>query len=163
MFTPSRHDREAHLRRRPMPTVFDVASYILERRGSMTGMKLQKLVYYSQAWSLVWEEAPLFEEPIEAWAYGPVVPALYDLHRGNLEISKLRKGDPDILSQNQKETIEKVLEYYGDRPTWWLSDLTHIEDPWREARAGCEDGERCNRVISHAAMFEYYSSLSPDL
>lgn len=145
-----------------MPNVFDVASYILERRGSMTAMKLQKLVYYSQAWSLVWDEAPLFDEPIEAWAYGPVVPALYDLHRGQLQISRLKKGNPDSLTAHQKDTVDKVLAYYGDRPTWWLSDLTHIEDPWRDAREGCEDGARCSKAISHAAIFEYYSSLSPE-
>ncbi|WP_307850044.1 MULTISPECIES: type II toxin-antitoxin system antitoxin SocA domain-containing protein [unclassified Saccharopolyspora] len=42
----------------------------------MTAMKLQKLVYYSQAWHLVWDERPLFDEPVQAWANGPVVPDL---------------------------------------------------------------------------------------
>ena len=56
-----------------MMTVLDVAAYILERQGSMTTMKLQKLVYYCQAWSLVWDERPLFDESIEAWANGPVL------------------------------------------------------------------------------------------
>ena len=46
----------------PQIQVFDVAAYILEKIGSMTTMKLQKLVYYSQAWSLVWDEKRLFEE-----------------------------------------------------------------------------------------------------
>ena len=43
-----------------MASVFDVAAYILHRAGTMTAMKLQKLVFYSQAWSLVWDEKPLF-------------------------------------------------------------------------------------------------------
>ena len=43
-----------------MATVHDVAAFILERLGSMTAMKLQKLCYYSHAWHLVWEERPLF-------------------------------------------------------------------------------------------------------
>ena len=65
-----------------MATVHDVAAYILEHHGPMTAMKLQKLVFtYSQAWSLVWDEQALFPERIEAWANGPVVPALYDQHR----------------------------------------------------------------------------------
>ena len=54
-------------------SVLDVAAYILKKLGSMTTMKLQKLVYYSQAWSLVWDEQSLFIESIEAWANGPVV------------------------------------------------------------------------------------------
>jgi uncharacterized phage-associated protein len=58
-----------------MVSVDDVAAYILEQRGPMSAMKLQKLVYYSQAWSLVWEDRPLFREEIQAWASGPVVPA----------------------------------------------------------------------------------------
>ena len=44
-----------------MATVFDVARYILEKYGPLSAMKLQKMVYYSQAWSLVWDDAPLFD------------------------------------------------------------------------------------------------------
>ncbi len=64
-----------------MAQVADVAAYILEKCGPMTAMKLQKLVYYSQAWHLVWTEKPLFDNRIEAWANGPVVWELYDLPR----------------------------------------------------------------------------------
>jgi uncharacterized phage-associated protein len=65
-----------------MADVFDVAGYILQQKGQVTTWKLQKLVYYSQAWSLVWDERPLFQERIEAWANGPVCPDLYQVHRG---------------------------------------------------------------------------------
>lgn len=57
-----------------MATALDIAKYILDRRGPMTAMKLQKLVYYARAWSLVWDEKPLFRSRIEAWANGPVSP-----------------------------------------------------------------------------------------
>jgi uncharacterized phage-associated protein len=63
-------------------SVHDVAAYILTRRSPMSTMELQKLVYYSQAWHLVWDEDRLFPEEIEAWAGGPVVRALYEAHRG---------------------------------------------------------------------------------
>ena len=53
-----------------MGSVFDTAKYILEKCGTMSTMKLQKLCYYSQAWSLVWDDAPLFDEDFEAWAMG---------------------------------------------------------------------------------------------
>ncbi len=56
-----------------MASAHDVGKYVLEKRGSMTTWKLQKLVYYSKAWHLVWEGEPLFPEHIEAWANGPVV------------------------------------------------------------------------------------------
>jgi len=60
-----------------MASVHDVAAYILREQGAMSTWKLQKLVYYSLAWHLVWDDEPLFEEPIQAWANGPVVRALY--------------------------------------------------------------------------------------
>ena len=140
------------------PTVHDVAAYILNKLGTMTAMKLQKLVYYCQAWSLVWDERPMFTEPIEAWSNGPVVRSLYDRHRGKFNVTKW-DGDPKRLDKDQRETIDAVLKFYGNKSSQWLSDLTHQERPWAEARWGIPLGERGNKQITHAAMMEYYSSL----
>ncbi|MDX0512716.1 DUF4065 domain-containing protein [Sinorhizobium medicae] len=138
----------------------DVATYVLEQKGEMSAMKLQKLVYYSQAWSLVWDERPLFDESIEAWANGPVCPALYARHRGNFLVTAgTFGGNSAILDATAKETIDRVLEFYGDKPAQWLSELTHIERPWLEARDGVPVGARCSNVIEHAAMAEYYAAL----
>jgi len=138
--------------------VRDVAEYILSRLGEIQALKLQKLVYYCQAWSLVWDEKPLFKESIEAWANGPVCPSLYALHRLQYSVATV-KGDPGRLSQTAIETIDAVLKTYGDKPSQWLSDLTHIEKPWLDARKGLADGERGNNEITHVSMAEYYSSL----
>lgn len=143
-----------------MANVFDVAQYILRRQGKMTAMKLQKLVYYAQAWSLVWDEKPLFREPIEAWANGPVVRKLFEEHRGKYSVGASDvPGDWRVLSDAQRETIRAILKTYGDKGSNWLSDLTHREAPWRDAREGLSDGERGNHVITHAAMAEYYGNL----
>lgn len=142
-----------------MASVHDVAVYILGALGSIPAMKLQKLAYYSQAWSLVWDEAPLFEERIEAWANGPVAPELYANHRLQYMIEKLPAGDPAVLTSDQVETIDAILDYYGDKDSQWLSDLTHMERPWLDARGKLAPGERGNKVITHAAMAEYYGSL----
>ncbi len=142
-----------------MADVFDVAAYILSKTGPITAMKLQKLVYYSQAWSLVWDERPLFQEPIEAWANGPVCPALYNAHRGEFMISQEPSGDIDCLDKDGRETIDAVLRGYGDKSAAWLSDLTHREEPWLNAREGVPDGVRSNRGISHGAMTDYYGNL----
>ncbi|MDO8670951.1 MAG: DUF4065 domain-containing protein [Dehalococcoidia bacterium] len=141
---------------------FDVAKYILEKNGRMTAMKLQKLVYYCQAWSLVWDEKPLFKEKIEAWAYGPVVRELYEYHRGAFEVVRLRKGDTSKLSDEQRETIDAVLRDYGKRTAQWLSDLSHMEDPWNDARTGLPEGASCENEITLVSMHEYYSSLPAD-
>jgi uncharacterized phage-associated protein len=143
-----------------MASVIDVAKYILTQVGEMTSMKLQKLVYYSQAWSLVWDEEPLFNEQIEAWANGPVVPDLYELHRGQFRLSNdFSYGDVNALTPNQKDSIDKVLEAFRDKNGQWLSELTHMESPWKDARGTLQPTERSNEVISLAAMHEYYSSL----
>ncbi len=142
-----------------MATVHDVAAYILKKQGEMTAMKLQKLVYYSQAWALVWDEEPLFRDRIEAWANGPVVPSLYRTYRGSFKVRTCSKGDPSALNKSQRETIDAVIKYYGKRTSQWLSDLTHREDPWRIARKGLSPGERSTRTITRASMAEYYGSL----
>ena len=140
-----------------MASVHDVAAYIL-RRGSMTALKLQKLVYYCQAWSLVWDEKPLFPEKIEAWANGPVVRELYERHRGMFRVFKW-DGNPDALEDEEKETVDSVLKFYGKFSSQELSNMTHSEKPWRDARAGMHSTERGDIEITHAAMAEYYSSL----
>ena len=142
-----------------MARVVDVAAYILAHKGRMTAMKLQKLVYYSQAWSLVWDERPLFSDRIEAWANGPVCPSLYSLHAGQFDVSQIPGGNPEALDETAKETIDAVLADYGDISSQWLSDLTHAEPPWADARGDLPLGTRSNREITHAAMAEYYGGL----
>lgn len=142
-----------------MANVFDVSAYILRQTGPITHMKLQKLVYYSQAWSLVWDEKPLFREEIEAWANGPVCPDLYRAHQGEYTITSEPGGNRDRLRRAERETIDAVVEVYGKKTALWLSALTHREKPWRHARRGLPDGVRSNRVITHASMSEYYSDL----
>ncbi len=140
----------------------DVAEYILRAQGSMTTWKLQKLCYYAQAWSLVWDDEPLFSEPIQAWANGPVIPELYKQHRGSFRVSSIPCGDPDKLNQDQRETIDAVLQEYGAIPAASLIGLTHRESPWYEARRrdGLMPGERGSAEIKLDAMAEYYGGLS---
>jgi len=143
-----------------MPTAKDVAQYILEQRGATNTIKLQKLVYYCQAWHLVWEECPIFNDRIEAWANGPVIPSLFFAHQGLFSIGPDSNiGGSNNLGVSEKETIDVILREYGDKSSQWLVELTHLEDPWKNARGFCRPGARCNNEITHAAMAEYYSGL----
>jgi uncharacterized phage-associated protein len=142
-----------------MASVHDVAAYIVANQGSLSAMKLQKLVYYAQAWSLVWEGRPLFSESIEAWANGPVVRELYEHHRGQFEVRNWPEGHPEKLSAADRATIDAVLGFYGGKPAQWLSDLTHKEQPWCEARRGAPEGARSSAIITPEAMRAYYGSL----
>ena len=143
-----------------MANIFDTAKYILEKSGAMSTMKLQKLCYYSQAQSLVWDDAPLFEEDFQAWANGPVCPELFYKTKGKYAVSaKDESGGENDLSQDQEETIERVLEHYGGHDAQWLSQLTHMEQPWLLAREGIASGAGCDRVITKESMALYYGGL----
>ncbi len=128
----------------------------------MTSWKLQKLVYYSQAWSLVWDEHPMFGERIEAWANGPVSPDLYRVHKGRYWVDGIEGGDAKNLQPASLETIDVVLKYYGDKSPQWLSDLTHAEDPWKNARGDLPSGAYSQAEITCEAMAAFYESLPPD-
>ena len=143
-----------------MASVFDVARYILETAGAMTHMKLQKLVYYSQAWHAVWCEEQLFEEKIKAWANGPVVPSLFFQLQGHFIVAFSQiTGDISNLSPEAKDSINRVIDFYRKYDPQQLSEMTHNEPPWKCARVGLRDGERGDKEITLASMVEYYSGL----
>lgn len=143
-----------------MANVFDVAKYVLEKRGTMSAMKLQKLCYYAQAWALVWDDAPLFDEEFEAWANGPVCRELFFKTQGQYSVSADDEtGGIGNLTDNQRDTIDKVLEHYAGHNAQWLSQLTHMEDPWNKARADVPAGESCDRIITKESMALYYGGI----
>lgn len=143
-----------------MANVYDVADFILSEMGPISAMKLQKLVYYAKAWHAVWSEAELYPERIEAWANGPVVPALYGKHKGLFTLQPGQfKGNLKTLTPDEVDSIKRVLQTYGGKSSQWLSDLTHMEQPWIQAREGVPAGERCAREIPTDALVEYYGAL----
>lgn len=146
-----------------MVNVFDVATYIILSLGEVTTMKLQKLAYYCQAWSLAWDDKPLFEEDFEAWANGPVCRALFDKHKGHFSISDENFFKPycseNKFESSEIETMDAVIKFYGNKSPNWLSELTHSEQPWIIARGNCREGMYCERIISKDDMREYYSGL----
>ena len=144
-----------------MLNVFNVAHFILAQLGEITTVKLQKLLYYCQAWSLAWDGVPLFDEDFEAWANGPVCHELFDFHKGRFLIDSdfFRKFSDYSLNEDQEETIRSVLDYYASYSSQELSDMTHGERPWKEAREGFMPGEKCNNIISRDTMQEYYGGL----
>jgi uncharacterized phage-associated protein len=144
-----------------MADVNDVAGAILAELGEMDTFKLQKLIYYCQAWHLVWEGKPLFPDRIEAWANGPVVPSLFRKHKKLFKVSHWPPGNPNELTPEERSTIHAVLKFYGKKKGYVLAALTHREAPWRDARrrAGLRTGERGDAEITKQSMLEYYESL----
>lgn len=147
------------LSRFPMATVHDIAAYILARLSPMSAMKLQKLVYYAQAWMLVEWDEQLFEAPILAWAHGPVVYELFERHRGRFVVRSW-DGDASQVQPHQRDMIDRVLARYGPLSAEDLSALTHSEQPWLQARGGLPDDTRGYRKISADAMRAFYGRMT---
>jgi uncharacterized phage-associated protein len=126
-------------------------------RNDVTNLKLQKLMYYAQAWRLVFTGEPLFLESIEAWVHGPVVPSIFRRFRDY----RWRPIDCEVdpcESVDIRRHIESVLNAYDRFDATQLERLTHCESPWIEARKGLDPDMSSRNVISHSAMRDYYSS-----
>lgn len=144
-----------------MANAIDVAAYILEQIGSVTTMKLQKLVYYTQVRYLVMNGRPLFSDEIQAWANGPVSPNLYHIHSGRYMIGRDSLGplgDSDGLSDAGKAAASYVVSKLGAYSGEELRSLSHSESPWKDAREGYASGERCKVPITVESMMSYYNS-----
>ncbi|MBU1088511.1 DUF4065 domain-containing protein [Patescibacteria group bacterium] len=150
----------------------DVAKYFLYRAiqdGDLVSpLKMQKLVYYAYSWTLVNNKKKLFEEKMEAWPSGPVVPSLY----GELKIYGSAPIDEDYLgvsSTNEfnevictkfpadiKVTLDKVYEGYMTKTAFELVALTHSEKPWSETRKGLSPTEPSNKTIPDNLIIQQY-------
>ena len=144
-------------------SIFDVANYFLSKvdyssGSSITPLKLQKLVYYAQAWHMVFYDKPLFEEHFEAWAHGPANPSLFQLYKpyGWHSIDPLDRIDFSMFTDEQIKHLDEVWETYGRYDGKYLENLTHQESPWVDARMGYGPGEYCTKEITLDSMKRYY-------
>jgi uncharacterized phage-associated protein len=127
-----------------MVDCLDVASYFIVKayedgiEAEMTNMKVQKLLYYAQSLHLALYDEPLFDEEIQAWRYGPVCLRAYRFY-SDFEAKQLPIPNQEELSQipdDQKNVLVEVWEYFGGYHAYRLSDMTHVEFPWKKARRG---------------------------
>ena len=135
----------------------DVAQYFVAQMDEDAGdlvsnLKLQKLVYYAQGFSLVLHGRPLFSERIEAWVHGPVVPELYQEYKpcGSDAISHPGELDFSLYDEQTRQLLDEVYGVYGQFSAWKLHDMTRSEPPWRDAPLGEE--------IRHDDLASYFSS-----
>lgn len=142
-------------------SVFDVAKYILDKQGSISSWKLQKLCFYAQAWNLAWTEKPIFAEDFQAWTNGPVCPELFREFKGlfSIGLNHCEKGDVLNLEASHTETIDVVLENYGDKDPYWLREQSHSEAPWQDARGDLPENTRCSAIITKEKMGVFYGGL----
>ena len=145
-----------------MVSASNVAKYILSLSDPDEGdiispLKLQKLLYYAQGFSLAIYDRAIFSEDVMAWNHGPVVREVYREYRdyGSAHIPPPEDYDPeDILSTEEQELLNDVYTAYGQYSAWRLSAMTHEEPPWR-------DTER-DFTISHDKLKEYFKTRIED-
>lgn len=145
-------------------SVKDIANWFTcqtdrEAGDLITHLKLQKLVYYAQAWALALFQKSLFEEEFEAWAHGPVAPVLYEEYRHyGYEALPSNECDKSIVEPVEL-LLKEVMEIYGQKSAKYLEELTHIERPWMEARNGLSPEIRSKNIIFKESMEKYYTTL----
>jgi len=144
-----------------MHSALDVAAWFLnaiDRKAgdAITNLKLQKLVYYAQAWSVALLNHPLFDEPVEAWAHGPVVDVVYQNLKQYGHHTLPRSRRRPRFSGQELTVLEDVLAVYGEHSASFLETLTHQEEPWREAWGTRASNSRSRQPITLAAMRQFY-------
>lgn len=142
-----------------MLTVYDVAAAILARQGTLETLKLQKLVYYAQAWYLAWYDEPLFAGDLQAWELGPMSLPLYSRHWRHDTVSEISAGHAEKLDEQQSLALDAVLAHYGHKSTARLIDMAYSEKPWRLARKLSTATATGYPVISPESMRDYYREL----
>lgn len=148
-----------------MANILDIANFFLSKE-SMTQKKLQKLCYYSEAWSWALRHCSIVDEgsaEFQAWVHGPVNIELRekyksygwkDIEKNDEVVQGLIDAPDGVIGM-----LESVWNTYGDKDGDTLEILTHSEKPWIEAREGVSEYEPSNNVISTETMAKFYKSI----
>jgi len=143
-----------------MVKVQDIADYFIwlaNYTGSfISNLKLQKLVYYAQAWYLAIHDKPLFDEDFEAWIHGPVIPELYNEYCEFKWKPILKEVDEPKFSEEIKQFLDEVTDVYFRIDAYELEQMARSEAPWIEARGDLPTDASCNEIISKESMREYF-------
>ncbi|MEK7572204.1 MAG: type II toxin-antitoxin system antitoxin SocA domain-containing protein [Patescibacteria group bacterium] len=143
-----------------------IAKYFLwktiQDKKSITNKKLQKLLYYSQAWNLAFNNTPLFKEKIEAWIHGPAIRSVYRQYKkfgfGPIRES-VSENDFTTLTADNKDLLDEIWRVYGKFDASYLEELTHGEEPWQKARENLDGEASSTNIISLENMQIYYRKL----
>jgi uncharacterized phage-associated protein len=119
----------------------------------LTPLQLQKPLYYAQGWMLAEQGRPLFGDALEAWRHGPVVPTVWQSfnRHGARPITEVPGAEP-ALAEADRLAVRDAWDVYKGYTAWELSDLTHEERPWLEARAGAPSAAAGGREIRREAI-----------
>ncbi|MCI9531489.1 MAG: DUF4065 domain-containing protein [Lachnospiraceae bacterium] len=149
-----------------------VINYSNENDYGISNLKLQKVLYFIQAYFLTNKKdgTPCFDEKIEAWDFGPVVPEAYHEYKqyGSGDIPAIKSYilfdeddiwglervdfNDDIVLDGDKALINKVIDKFSEYSATDLVSLTHKQSPWLDAYVPYQNNE-----ITIEAIREYFN------
>lgn len=154
-------------------SAMDVAKYIIATFYSkdkeidegvsegISNLKLQKLLYFCQAFALAKQGRPMFKEELYAWKYGPVVKEVYEAykeHKNNPLPEPAATANDTALSDTDKEIVDEMLETFSGYSAIRLMNITHSHKPWKNLEKKVEKGER-DIIIPQKAIKKYYEPI----
>lgn len=140
--------------------VLDVCRYVIqysnERNYGISSLKLQKLLYFIQAYFLIKQKIPCFYEKIEAWDFGPVVLEAYNKYKQYLSMDIPTENThtmfyKEAITKEDKALIREVVEKFADYSATDLVSLTHKQSPWINSYVPGQHNE-----IKISAISEYF-------
>ena len=110
----------------------------VEHGDTISNLKLQKLLYYMQGFHLAWFGTPFFNEPIEAWTYGPVVPVVFQEFKkySGRAINPANYTDSLVLPDERQLLFDMVYKEYSRFSAVALMNMTHSDGPWKNHKMG---------------------------
>lgn len=155
-------------------TIHDVVDYILVRLDEggvgLSLLKIQKLLFYVQAWRLAFGKGPFFVGRFQAWIHGPVNREVYDRFKDDFSLYSMlgvnaitNEKVGEVFSEEERLHIDEVLEAYGRFSGTQLEAMTHSEKPWQTAREGYRPSQRCENPINEDLMEAFYQQQLADV
>ena len=157
-----------------MYNVLDVCRHVINYSNNqdygISNLKLQKVLYFIQAYFLISTPEACFVEQIEAWDFGPIVPEVYNEYKqyGSGDIpyitSYIQFDEEDIwnsaridfsdniISDDDKKLIDMVVDKFSEYSATDLVTLTHRQAPWKYAYV-----RGMNNAIKNESIKEYFS------
>lgn len=155
--------------------VLDISRYIISYSNKMdygiSNLKLQKVLYFVQAYFLIQTGHPCFKDKIEAWDFGPVVPKAYGeykqygcgdipttksfimIDKDNIWNSKRVEFKEIAISDDDKSLIDKVIDKFSDYSATDMVELTQHQTPWIDAISSQSN------EIKNESIFEYFNNI----
>lgn len=148
-----------------------IINYSNKKWYGVSNLKLQKLLYFVQAYFLITKRRACFRERIEAWDFGPVVPVAYreykqfggcniptvthvvEINRKNIWDSKIVPYYDSAITEEDKKLIEAVVDKFSDYSAADLVRLTHEQAPWIDAYIPNRNNE-----ITIQSIEEYFNA-----